>query len=137
MGKNEKLFQKGDNIFQYYIYPIYYDNYKLNSDLNEKRKQQKEHVLSIVYVISKNNINDQYSSFTPYIKFLALLYCFTFILIGSIILNCTSYGIFIISKNITQSIKDFKSRLKAGIYKKNTILKGIKTKMNLLMKELL
>ena len=128
MGKDENTFQKGDNIFQYYIYPIYYDNYKLNTDLNEKKEQQKEHVLSIVYVVSKNNINEQYFSLTPYIKFLALLYCFTFILIGCIILNCASYGIFIISKNITKPIKDIKSRLKAGIYKKNTILKGIKSK---------
>ena len=128
MDQYENTFQKGDNIFQYHIYPVYYDNYRLNPNSYEKTEQKKEHVLSIIYVISKKHINEQYSSLNPIITFLSVLYCFTFILIGCIILNCASYGIFIISKNITKPIKDIKSRLKAGIYKKNTNLKGIKNK---------
>ena len=127
LNEGENTFQKGDEIYEYYIYPIFYDNYHLN-ERNEKIDISREHVLSIVFVVSHNHINEQYTSLFPYIKYLSLLYCFTFLLIGSIIILCASYGIFIISNNITKPIKDIKSRLKAGITKKNTVLKGLKDK---------
>ena len=126
--KGENTFQKGNNIFEYYIYPIFYNNYRLNPDTNEKTDYNKEHILSIVYIVNINHINEQFTSLFPYIKFLSILYCFTFIIIGSIIVLCASYGIFIISNNITKPIKDIKSRLKAGLSKKNTILNGLKYK---------
>ena len=127
LNEGENTFQKGDEIYEYYIYPIFYDNYHLN-ERDEKIDISREHVLSIVFVVSHNHINEQYTSLFPYIKYLSLLYCFTFLLIGSIIILCASYGIFIISNNITKPIKDIKSRLKAGITKKNTVLKGLKDK---------
>ena len=128
MEEDENIFQKGDNIYEYYIYPIFYDNYHINPETNGKTENKREHVLSIIYVVSKNHINEQYTSLFPYIKYLSILYCLTFLFIGFIIVFCASYGIFIISNNITKPIKDIKSRLKAGLSKKNTVLKGLKEK---------
>ena len=34
MNNSENTFQKGENIFNYFIYPIFFDNYNLNSDNN-------------------------------------------------------------------------------------------------------
>ena len=128
MEEGENTFQKGDEIYEYYIYPIFYDNYHFNLDTEEKTEFKREHVLSIVYAVSQNHINEQYTSLYPYIKYLSILFCITFIIIGSIILLCSSYCLFIISNNITKPIKDIKSRLKTGLSKKNTLLKGLKEK---------
>ena len=129
MKEKENLFQKGNETFEFYIYPLVYDNYHFDSNnSNEKVNRSKEHVLSIVYIMSQNNYNEQFNTLFPYIKFLSSLFCTTFLLIGFIMLICASYGVFIISNNITKPIKDIKSRLKAGISKKNNILKGLKDK---------
>jgi len=126
MEKDENTFQKGEEVYRYYIYPLFYDNYHLNSDINKLNEKNKEHVLSIIYVVNDKNMSEQFISLYPYIKFLSILYCFTFLVIGTIILNCAYYGIFIISNNITKPIKDIKTRLKAGLSKKNIYLKGLK-----------
>ena len=129
MKENKNLFQKGNETFEFYIYPLFYDNYHFYSDNpNEKVNGSKEHVLSIIYILNQNNFNQQFNSLFPYIIFLSTIFCITFLLIGLIILICASYGAFIISNNITKPIKDIKFRLKAGISKKNNIIKGLKDK---------
>ena len=134
--KNESTFQKGQKDFQYFIYPIFFGNYYYNShdqeDNTEKREGEKEkvkeHVLSLVYIINEDDFNQQFQALFPYVKFLSILYCIIFVLIGTIILNCSSCGVFIISSNIIKPINDIKSRLQAGLTKKNNNLKGIKNK---------
>ena len=128
LEKDENMFQKGKDTYHFYIYPLFYDNYHHISHTNETKEQNREHVLSLIYILDDNNVYEQYTSLSPYILYLSILYCFTFILIGIIVLNCASYGILIISNSITKPIKDFKTRLKTGISKKNTYLKGLKDK---------
>ena len=130
MNKTENTFQKGENIFTYFIYPIFFDNYNLNKDNHGMKKgnKSKEHILSIIYIMDQKDINGQLDALSPYVKFLTLLYCLIFLLIGFIILMCASYGVFIISSNIIKPINDIKSRLQAGLMKKSNILKGDKNK---------
>ena len=131
MNNSENTFQKGENIFNYFIYPIFFDNYNLNSENNnsmKRRKRNKEHILSLIYIMNENDINGQLNALSPYVKFLSILYCLIFILIGFIIMMCASYGVFIISSNIIKPINDIKSRLQAGLMKKSNILKGDKNK---------
>ena len=130
MNKTENTFQKGEKIFNYYIYPIFFDNYILNPDNGSQKKESKnkEHILSLIYIMNEEDINGELNALSPYVKFLAILYCLIFILIGFIILICASYGIFIISSNIIKPINDIKSRLQAGLMKKSNILKGEKNK---------
>ena len=127
MENGQNTFQKGNDIYEYYIYPIFYDNYSPNP-LTKEKENKREHILSIVYIVGKNTINEQFISLFPYVKFLSILYSFTFLLIGTIMLLCASYGIFIISNNITKPIKDIKSRLRAGLSKENAVLRGLKDK---------
>ena len=130
MGKGENTFQKGQETFQYYIFPIFFDNYHLysNSDDDQKVEKKREHILSIIYTVSESDFHQQYNALFPYVKFLSILYCITFVLLSSMILICINYGIFAISNNITRPIKDIKSRLQAGLLKKNNLLKGFKNK---------
>ena len=131
MNNSENTFQKGENIFNYFIYPIFFDNYNLNSDNNNNMKKEnknKEHILSLIYIMNENDINGPLDALSPYVKFLSILYCLIFILIGFIIMMCASYGVFIISSNIIKPINDIKSRLQAGLMKKSNILKGDKNK---------
>ena len=78
--------------------------------------------------MNENDINGPLDALSPYVKFLSILYCLIFILIGFIIMMCASYGVFIISSNIIKPINDIKSRLQAGLMKKSNILKGDKNK---------
>ena len=130
MGKGENIFQKGQEKFQYYIFPIFFDNYHLYSIDNNDQKVEKrrEHILSIIYTVSESDFHQQYNALFPYVKFLTILYCITFVILSSIILICINYGLFAISNNITRPIKDIKSRLQAGLLKKNNFLKGLKNK---------
>ena len=41
MNITENTFQKGDKIFNYFIYPIFFDNYNLNQDNNDMEKKTK------------------------------------------------------------------------------------------------
>ena len=126
MANGENIFQKGQETYQYYIFPIFFDNYHLNND--QKEEKRREHILSIIYTVSESDFHQQYNALFPYVKFLAILYCITSLLLSFIILICANYGIYAISSNITRPIKDIKSRLQAGLSKKNNLLKGLKNK---------
>ena len=130
MSEGENTFQKGQETFQYYIFPIFFDNYHLYSNVNNEQRAEKsrEHILSIIYTVGESDFHQQYIALFPYVKFLTILYCITFVVLTSIILICANYGIFAISNNITRPIKDIKSRLQAGLLKKNNLLKGFKNK---------
>ena len=71
MRGNENSFLKGNQTYRFFIYPLFYDNYK--------KENNKEHVLSIIYVIDQDNY---YEQFSPYISFLSILFCITFFIIG-------------------------------------------------------
>ena len=122
INEDNNTYQKGNETFKYNIYPLFFDNYHSS---NEGINNNKEHVLSVIYIMSQNN---DYEQLTPYIVFLSILFCPTFFIIGWIIIICASYGIFVISNNITKPIKDIKTRIRAGLSKKNNIIKRIKDK---------
>ena len=87
-------FKKGNMELNYYIYPIYFNNNK-----------QKEHILSIIYVVDKNLYKNQLNCLSSKLHQITYLSLFITIIFGIIISYIIHYVIYIFSVNITRPIK--------------------------------
>ena len=94
--KNDKnSFQKGNLELNYYIYPIFFN----------KDKDNREHILSIIYVIDKNIYKNQLDRLSSKLNQIVYLSLFILIIIAVILAYIIHYLIYVFSMNITKPIK--------------------------------
>ena len=89
-----KSFFKGDLELKYFIYPIYFNN-----------RGNKEHILSIIYVVDKNIFKNQLNYISPKLYQIVIVSLFISIIFSIIFGYIMHYIIYNFSMNMTKSIK--------------------------------
>ena len=87
-------FFKGDLELKYFIYPIYFNN-----------RGNKEHILSIIYVVDKNIFKNQLNYISPKLYQIVIVSLFISIIFSIIFGYIMHYIIYNFSMNMTKSIK--------------------------------
>ena len=94
VNNETNTFQKGDLEFNYYIYPLFFDN-----------GENKEHILSVIYVVDKNIYKNQLKGLLSKLNQIIYLSLFIAIIICIIMGYIIHYIIYSFSINLTKPIK--------------------------------
>lgn len=106
---NIKTYMKGESLFNFTIFPIFFSQY-IDPDTNPS--YTKTHLLSLVYIINSTAFDIYKGEYSSKVIYISIIYGLIFFIIGGTLITFSNQLILIFGKNITRPIKDIENRIR-------------------------